>query len=183
MKQRFFMLLAVVLLSGASAFAQTESETLKGDVNEDGVVDVADINAIIEIMKAGGGLIEPPTYYWYVGQTNPSTMTEISPIVTDNTSSGWRLIGTTLPNYSSSNKLYDAVARQSDNSQIITGTSLATQWVVIPNNSSACVRDGAGNDGSTVNICTRKSNITLGGVEYKVYEWNSRAKKLGYDIY
>ena len=123
------------------------------------------------------------TYYWYVGQTNPSTMTSISPIVNDMSSPGWRLIGTTLPTYSITNKLYDAVARQSDNSQIVTGTSLATQWVVIPNNSSACVRDGCGNDGSGVDICTRKSNITLGGVEYKVYEWNGNAKRLGYDIY
>lgn len=65
------MLLAVVLLSGASAFAQSESETLKGDVNEDGVVDVADINAVIEIMKAGGGVVEPPTYYFSVGTTVP----------------------------------------------------------------------------------------------------------------
>lgn len=65
------MLLAVVLLSSASAFAQSESETLKGDVNEDGVVDVADINAVIEIMKAGGGVVEPPTYYFSVGTTAP----------------------------------------------------------------------------------------------------------------
>ena len=69
--KKFFMLLAVVLLSGASAFAQSESETLKGDVNEDGVVDVADINAVIEIMKAGGGVVEPPTYYFSIGTTVP----------------------------------------------------------------------------------------------------------------
>ena len=55
MRTKFFMLLAAVLLS-ASAFAQSENTTpLKGDVNNDGTVDVADINAVIEIMKNGGG--------------------------------------------------------------------------------------------------------------------------------
>ena len=83
--KKFFMLLAVVLLSGASAFAQSESETLKGDVNEDGVVDVADINAVIEIMKAGGGVVEPPTYYFSVGTTAPdaSNYTTINNATTD----------------------------------------------------------------------------------------------------
>ena len=178
MKTKIFFFLATLMLCCASAFAQSgNNEPLQGDVNEDGIVDVADIAAIIDIIKNSNN------YFWYVGQTNPSTMTEISPIVNDMSSPGWRLIGTTLPTYSITNKLYDAVARQSDNSQITTGTSLATQWVVIPANSGACVRDGAGNDGSAVNICTRKSNITLGGVEYKVYEWNGKAKRLGYDIY
>ena len=240
--KKIFMLLAAVLLS-ASAFAQSgNNEPLKGDVNEDGTVDVADMVSIIRIMKDGGGavgekqvywyagtnngnavtadnfidvatkigeseipatgsvtadgkyiyLVMPEmrhiesltyeggsavefsctdvmgyhiyrtaelinakinftivetTYYWYVGQTNPSTMTSISPIVNDMSSPGWRLIGTTLPTYSITNKLYDAVARQSDNSQITTGNSPAIQWVAIPANSGACVRDGLGNDG------------------------------------
>ena len=266
----------MVLLSSVSAFAQSGgNEPLKGDVNEDGTVDVADIVSVIKIMKDSGGAagektyywyagtevvttdnftdvaskipeseipeagsvtaagqyiyfvmpetmrlaslelaggsaieyectdvmgyhiyktssqvngqvnysIEQVKYYWYVGQSNPAEMTSISPIVTDNTSAGWRLIGTTLPSYSSSNKLYDAMARQSDGSQIITGQSLGKQWVAIPNKSSACVRDGAGNDGSTVNICIRKDNKVLDGVEYKIYEWVGKAKKLGYDIY
>ena len=127
--------------------------------------------------------IPPTTYYWYAGQSNPTNMTTIDPIVNDMTSAGWRLIGTSIPTYSSSNKLYDTVVRQNDNSFIVTGTSLAKQWVALPANSSACVRDGAGNDGTTVNICTQIQNVTLNGVEYKVYEWVGKAKKLGYDIY
>lgn len=180
--KRFLMTFAAMLLVSVGAFAQSGTP-LKGDVNEDGVVDFADINAVIAIMKNGGGTGEGTKYYWYVGQTDPSTMTTISPVVSDTTSPGWRLIGTTLPTYSASNKLYDTVARQADNSFIVTGTSLATQWVALPANCSACVRDGAGNDGTTVNICTQKSNVTIGGITYKVYEWNGKAKKLGYDIY
>ena len=41
---------------------------------------------------------EQTTYYWYVGQTDPSTITEISPIVTSTTEGGgWYELGTTVP--------------------------------------------------------------------------------------
>ncbi len=64
MKIRFFVLLAAVLLGGASAFAQNGyNEPLKGDVNEDGTVDVADITAIIKIIKDGSGTPEPVNPY------------------------------------------------------------------------------------------------------------------------
>lgn len=188
MKTRFILLLlAAVLLGSVSVNAQSkkapkkaESETpLKGDVNGDGKVDVADIVAILKIMKDGGGTSEGTKYYWYVGQTDPSTMTSISPIVTDNTSPGWRLIGTTLPTYSSSNKLFEYV----EGGEIVTGTSLAKQYIAIPAESSACPRDGLGNDASTVDIYTKLSNVTISGVTYKVYETVGKSKKLAIDIY
>ena len=70
MKQKLFMLLAVILLGSASAFAQSGSETpIKGDVNGDGVVDIADIAAVIDIIKNNQG---PTTYYWYVGHVSES---------------------------------------------------------------------------------------------------------------
>ena len=50
MKQNFFMLLAAVLLSGASAFAQSgNNESLMGDVNGDGRVDIVDVTTVIDI--------------------------------------------------------------------------------------------------------------------------------------
>ena len=125
MKQKIFMLLAVVLLSSANMFAQS-SEPLKGDVNEDGVVDVADVVAGIDIIAKSQNNSET-TYYWYVGQTDPSTMSSISPIVTDMTSPGWREIGTTIPNYSSSNLLWDE-------QPIVTGSSKSRVYVAFPNN-------------------------------------------------
>ena len=64
MKQKLFMMLAALMLMGTSAMAQ--SETLKGDVNADGVVDVADIAAVIQIMKDNGDI--ETKYYWYVGK-------------------------------------------------------------------------------------------------------------------
>lgn len=172
MKTKIFFFLATMMLCSASAFAQSgNNEPLQGDVNEDGIVDVADIAAIIDIIKNSNN------YFWYVGQTNPSTMTSIDPIVTDMTSPGWRLIGTELPTYSSSNKLWSA------DDVITTGTSLAKQYIVIPANSSACPRDGLGNDASTVDIYNKLFNVTISGIEYKVYESIGRMFKHDLDIY
>ena len=73
MRQKFFMLLAAVLLSSASVFAQS-NEPLKGDVNGDGTVDVADITAVIKIMKDGGGTAGQAKKYFYVGTTKPTSL-------------------------------------------------------------------------------------------------------------
>lgn len=52
--KKLFLMLAMLLMSiGASAQSQ-----LKGDVNNDGKVDEADITAVIEIMKNGGGVTD-----------------------------------------------------------------------------------------------------------------------------
>lgn len=59
-----FVLTALMMLMSTSAMAQ--SETVKGDVNGDGVVDVADIAAVIKIMTNNGDIEKK--YYWYVGQ-------------------------------------------------------------------------------------------------------------------
>jgi len=80
MKTKFFFLLAALLLN-VCAFAQSENTTpLKGDVNNDGTVDVADINAVIEIMKNGGGTGEETKYYWYVGTTKPTSLSQASTV-------------------------------------------------------------------------------------------------------
>lgn len=70
MKTRFiFLLLAAVLLGSMSAFAQNDNgEPLKGDVNGDDVVDVADVVAVLQIMKEGEGIGERQ-YYVSIGTT------------------------------------------------------------------------------------------------------------------
>ena len=74
MKTKLLIMLAAMLLS-ASAFAQSESTPLKGDVNEDGTVDVADMVNIIQIMKDGGGAVGEKMCYWYFGTNNGNAVT------------------------------------------------------------------------------------------------------------
>ena len=85
MKTRIMTMLTALLLS-VSAFAQSGETPLKGDVNEDGKVDVADINAVIKIMKDAGGTAEAPIYYWYVGTSVPTSIG----------GTGWTSLGTNL---------------------------------------------------------------------------------------
>ena len=171
MKQKIFMLLAAVLLSSASMFAQS-NEPLKGDVNEDGVVDVADVVAVIDIIAKSQNDSET-TYYWYIGQTDPSTMSSIDPVVNDNSSSGWREIGTTLPNYSSSNKLWDG-------SRIETGDSKTTNYVALPN-STLFMYDAAGNISSAA--WTAVGTKEIEGVTYYIYSSVANLKSFTFNIY
>lgn len=59
-----------MLLMSVCSFAQNNTP-LKGDVNEDGQVDVADIAAVINIMKNGGGTTDGKLYF-SVGTTAPT---------------------------------------------------------------------------------------------------------------
>ena len=100
MKQKLFMMLAALMVLGTSAMAQ--SETLKGDVNADGVVDVADIAAVIKIMADEADNNGETKYYWYVGQENPANLDEsFDPgdnLATDYVSGGgWYLLGDAVP--------------------------------------------------------------------------------------
>ena len=80
MKKKILSLLAAFfMLFGTSAMAQVES-TLEGDVNGDGVVDIADITAVIAIIKQNAEA--SPTYYWYAGWTEP-TAENIATIVNE----------------------------------------------------------------------------------------------------
>lgn len=68
--KNLLMLMAAMLLSCTSAFAQSGNTPAKGDVNEDGTVDVADIVNVIKIMKEGGGAVGEKMCYWYAGANN-----------------------------------------------------------------------------------------------------------------
>ena len=95
MKTKFFFFLAMLLMSSVGAFAQSESKTpLKGDVNEDGIVDAADVVEVVNIIMKKD--VDPNKYYWYIGVDNPSS---ISNIQTDNTVPGWHEIGSSLSGF------------------------------------------------------------------------------------
>ena len=182
MKTKLSFLLAALLLISTGAFAQSGETPLKGDVNEDGKVDVADINAIIKIMKDAGGTAEAPTYYWYVGQTDPSTMSSISPIVTNNSSPGWRKIGNILPNYSKTNKLWDGTI------VITVGTQRVPGYLAIPMKSdgitsAAVPRDGADNDGTTVGMYTKYITLTIEGVKYQIFKSEGNLRSFDINVF
>lgn len=159
--KKIFMLLAAVLLSSVSAFAQSgNNEPLKGDVNGDGVVDVADIAAVIAIIKNNAA--PQTTYYWYVGQTNPSSMSSITPVVNDTSSPGWRLIGSSIGTYTMENPLWNGGLNS-----IITGPSKATTYVALPNNVLK-VRDGDGND-VTTSVYNTVGTTSINNVTYYIY--------------
>lgn len=63
-KTKCFFILAAMLLS-IGAFAQSNG-TLKGDLNEDGKVDIADLTILVNIIL--NKQTPQQTYYWYVGK-------------------------------------------------------------------------------------------------------------------
>lgn len=74
--KKLFMLLAAVLLGSVSAIAQSgNNEPLRGDVNEDGTVDVADLVDVIKILKDAGGAVGEKMCYWYAGTNNGNAVT------------------------------------------------------------------------------------------------------------
>ena len=75
MKTKKLFLMAAMLLMSMCMFAQNNTP-LKGDVNEDGTVDVADLVAVMQIMKDAGGAVGEKMYYWYAGVNGGSAVTE-----------------------------------------------------------------------------------------------------------
>ena len=75
MKTKKLFLMAAMLLMSVCSFAQN-STPLKGDVNEDGTVDVADLVSIMKIMKDAGGAVGEKMYYWYAGVNGGNAVTE-----------------------------------------------------------------------------------------------------------
>ena len=249
MKTKILSCLAALLLTSTSAFAQNAT---KADVNDDGIIDVADVVSVAAIKKAGAaipiksielasiadaytgvetqltpnilptyatdktliwsssntsvatvshtgvvkGVAEGTTtitattsngkkatcevtvhqteYYWYVGQTDPSTMTEISPIVDDDSSPGWRLIGTTLPTYSSSNLLWNG-----DTNNIMF-SERDYYFVAVPSESIKIYNAA---NGSVMDSFTNISTVNISGVTYYIYPCNSKARSFAYNIY
>ena len=172
MKTKLFMLLTMMFVS-MGAFAQS-NEPLEGDVNKDGKVDVADIVKVIDIMAAGEQP-QPTVYYWYVGTTNPINMTNTVPVVTDNTSMGWRYIGNEVPTYTMSSPLWDGQI----NEIVFDNYNDVTAYIALPN-SDIKVRNGFGND--VTSEMTLLGTKELNGVTYTVYQNSSNVMGWSLDL-
>ena len=167
------MLAALMMLTGTSAMAQ--SETLKGDVNGDGAVDVADIAAVIQIMKDNGDI--ETKYYWYVGQENPASIDEIkdSDIANADNEMGWHLIGTELGSYSSSNMLHKGGGAGTIN--IDPDYNDVKYYIALP--VGIGIYDGLGNN--ITGYYTLESTSTIMGAQYNVY--SDTNSEFGFNLY
>ena len=161
------MLLAAVLLGSVSAFAQSgNNEPLKGDVNEDGVVDVADITAIIAIIKDNAA--PQTTYYYYAGWTLPTTsnvdtiIAETYPAVNGSATmnmAGKKTTSKSTMDYTS-NTLYNANAK-------------ATYYVLVP--TGHAIYDSLNNN-VIASTFTSLGNITVGNQTHTIYASNSTSR-------
>ena len=156
-KKLLFVLAAFFMLFGTSAMAQVDS-TLKGDVNEDGVVDVADIAAVIQIMKETQGT----TYYWYVGFDNEDWYTNRNLVTTA------KLQSTTT------NSFPTTWSKSSGNKYTVPGTKGAYYVVIVPNDwDYPTLHNPAG---GTVGL-TDKDTIIIDGKTYKI-GWSAAEMQL-----
>lgn len=172
MKTKIFFLLAAMLLS-VCAFAQSGNGTLKGDVNNDGTVDVADINAIIEIMKNGGGTGEETedAWYYYAGWTLP-TADNVETIINEtypaeSGSSVMNTAGKKTTSISSmdytTNNLYNANAK-------------ATYYVLVP--TGQAIYDVLGTNVSSTAFISQ-GTITVGNQIHTVYKSDDTSRYIG----
>ena len=156
MKTKIFALFAaMMLLVGTTAMAQsdntktTETE-LKGDVNNDGVVDVADIAAVIAVMHEQSA--DGTKYYWYAGQVKPTSMENDPETSSEYTCNNWFEIGTILP---------------PNIAQRVTGGENGKPWYVAVPTAAGLV---AGADGIDDTSMSKISTITVNGVQYDVWD-------------
>ena len=170
MKVKIFALVAAFfMLMGGSAWAQAD---VKGDVNKDGVVNEQDIAAILAIMAKNNGVAEKTKYYWYVGQENPASMTDISPIVTENCVTGWRLIDTSKT-YTFGNPIYTA-----DTYPIESNPSQRALWyVALPSGKSYSVYNVLQTDEIKQGNLVKLTSKTINNVTYDIYEVAGASRK------
>ena len=169
--KRIFTFAAMLLMS-VCTFAQS-STPLKGDVNGDGKVDVADIVAVIEIMKNGGGTAGETRYYWYCGQDYPSTNNTIvtNDVLDDyaSVSPGWRFTGTTLD--------ADYYFSTTDNNIKDNPTRRARWYMALPVDTKYHLYDDIGE------ICDEdyatNETVVFNNVTYKIFYFQVESRAMG----
>ena len=162
MKKTFLLLF--VMLCSIGTYAQGNTP-IKGDVNGDGVVDVADINAIIEIMRNGGGTaVDNSAYFFYVGLEKPTSASNPAANLVGAGQPGWHLIGSSLDGISK-----NTPAQSSD--PIILDPTYSSDdgidfYIVIPQELN--IYDDLAN--KLNNIYTDMGTVEIGGHTYKVFK-------------
>lgn len=153
--KRIFIILATMLQISMVAYAQNgNSDPLRGDVNGDGKVDLADVTELVNIILSNS-TAPTATYYWYVGQTNPSTMSSISGTADFNNGGGWTSTGNSVPE-----TIYQLVKGFDSSKEI---------FVAVPITSGTTLKPVA-SDMSTIDTSVHEvSTKTFNGVNYQIY--------------
>lgn len=153
---RHIFVVLLLLFISTTATAQSQSDNTqtkavsatKADVNGDGVVNEADIEEILAIMQQENGT----KYYWYAGQTEPTSMTSNPTPSSEFTCNNWFEIGTTLP----------TIIDQ----RVTGGTSGKVWYAAVPTNAGLV----AGADGIEDTSMKKIKTITVNGVNYDVWD-------------
>jgi len=150
-----FLLAAFLMLFSVSANAQSGGTPIKGDVNEDGVVDIADINAIIDIMKNGGGTGSETKYYWYVGVIPPTDPNN--------------------PDENTGNNKWTLLTSEPSSISVNTDMQIpvAIWYIAIPHSYGFQAYDSTG---ASPDIATfTKSQVTINNIQYDLFTGNNKA--------
>ena len=116
-------------------------------------------------MKNGGGTSGETTYYWYAGQTQPTTLTS-APTVDDTnfTNNKWHTLGSAT-----------------QISQTITGGTAGTTWkIAVPTSKSFKFYDNTLTEPDTT-WDKQSTGITVNGVSYDI--WISRGTGAKTNVY
>lgn len=168
MKTKKLFLMAAMLLMSVCTFAQDNNTPLKGDVNEDGVVNAADIVALVNIIMNGGGTSGETIYYYYAGWTLPIA-SNVDTIITetyppDSSSSTINVAGKKTTSKSEmnylTNKLYNANQK-------------TNYYVLVPSNHA--IYDSLGNN-VIASTFTLQGTITVGNQIHTIYKSNNTSR-------
>ena len=155
--KRIFIILATMLQISMVAYAQNgNSDPLRGDVNGDGKVDLADVTELVNIILSNS-TAPATTYYWYVGTIQPTDPTNSA----QNTGlNAWTSLGTTLP--TSSIQVAKSDPAYADH----------TWYIAAPNAANFTLYNAQ--NGMSVETAWTKSTIDIGTVQYTL--WTSKAQ-------
>ncbi|MBR6894202.1 MAG: hypothetical protein IKN15_13380 [Bacteroidaceae bacterium] len=172
MKTRIMTMLAAMLLISTGAFAQSGETPLKGDVNEDGKVDVADINAIIKIMKDAGGTSGETVYYYYAGWTLP-TISNVDTIINE-----------TYPTSSSDNTQHPAGKKTTSKSSfnlasvnLYNSSAKTNYYVLVPTDQA--IYDTVFGLQMGIDSFTSQGTITVGTQIHTIYKSVDTTRNIG----
>jgi len=122
--------------------------------------------------------IEETTYYWYVGQTQPTSQSSVTPQNSGTfINNNWHTINVNTT-YTFNNPIYNS------ESNPITGDSKTNWYVALPVDKSYAIYDSDGVNDINVGNWIEQSPITVANINYKVYKKVSGSRQFAaYWIY